>query len=343
MNDNGLNGEKVVITEKEYDKAEEIFRQAKHCILVPVAPDEETVTEAVRRVRARMAIVGSNRYSGPLYSALKEAGAGRGSLLVRFGVGHDGVDKALVRQNGLILCNTPGVLDESVAEHTLWLIGNLARHIPAAEARMRAGEFAGEAGMELHGKRLCVLGFGNIGRRVASIARFGFGMSVRAGGASSVQQLEAREKRSINEIEAAFGLERYTHRLEELLCDCDFLSLHLPATPATRHLINSESLGWLKPGARLVNTGRGSLVDEVALYEALAGGKLAGAALDVFEHEPYQPVADGMDLRRLPNVVLTPHIGSNTREANRRMGEASLANVESFLAGDHGRLTRVQE
>jgi phosphoglycerate dehydrogenase-like enzyme len=84
-------------------------------------------------------------------------------------------------------------------------------------------------------------------------------------------------------------------------------------------------------------------VDEVALYEALAGGKLAGAALDVFEHEPYQPVADGMDLRRLPNVVLTPHIGSNTREANRRMGEASLANVESFLAGDHGRLTRVQE
>jgi lactate dehydrogenase-like 2-hydroxyacid dehydrogenase len=341
MSNQPLRPETVIITEKEYGKAEEVFRKVKHCALIPVAPDEETVSAAVRREKARVAIIGSSLYSGPLYAALQETGADRGSLLVRFGVGHDNVDKALVRQHGIILCNTPGVLDESVAEHTLWLLGSLARRIPAAEARMRAGDFAAEAGLELHGKRLSVLGFGNIGRRVALMARVALGMVVKAGGASTVAQLETREKRSIEEIQTAFGLDHYTNNLEDLLRDCNFLSLHLPATPATRHLLNSESLGWLNPSAMLINTGRGSLVDEAALYQALANGRLAGAALDVFEHEPYRPVAEGMDLRRLPNVVLTPHIGSNTREANRRMGEASLANVTHFLNGNLNVLTRV--
>ena len=290
---------------------------------------------------SRAVIIGVTRYSGPLYQALKQTGQGCGSILARFGVGHDGVDKTMARQNGVTVCNTPGVLDLSVAEHAFWLMGNLARRLSRSEARLRAGEFAGETGGELHGKRLGVLGFGRIGRRVAAMAHFGFGMSVRAADVMRMADLEAQEKRPAAEIQQAYGLDLYTNDNESLLRECDFLTIHLPAMPATHHFINAARLGLMKASAAVINTARGSLLDEAALFDALAGGRLAGAALDVFEHEPYRPVAPGKDLRQLPNVVMTPHIGSNTREANQRMAEACLANLTHFFAGTFDRLTQV--
>jgi lactate dehydrogenase-like 2-hydroxyacid dehydrogenase len=331
----------VLVTEPEYAKGEPVFRSTTGLEFRPAPADEAALSAAVLQTQARVVIIGVVPYTGPLYRALQATSRGHGALLARFGVGHDGVDKAQARENGIIVCNTPGVLDVSVAEHTLWLMGNVARHLSQLEARLRGGEFRGETGGELCGKRLGILGFGRIGRKVAKIAHLGFGMEIWAAGKGSLADLEAREGRSLRELRAEYGLELYTDDADQLLQECDYLSLHLPALPATRHFINAARLALLKPGAVLINTARGSLVDEAALYDALAAGKLAGAGLDVFEREPYQPVTPERDLRKLANVVLTPHVSSNTREANQRMAAACVANVRHFFNGNTAQLTRV--
>ncbi|MBI5687890.1 MAG: hypothetical protein HZC54_22695 [Verrucomicrobia bacterium] len=324
--------ETVLVTELEFRKAESVFCEAEDLRCEPAAADESALAEAVAAHGARAVIVGVAPYRGPLYEML---GKKKGAIIARFGVGHDSVNKPLARQHGIVVTNTPGVLDVSVAEHALWLMGCLARKVSRLEARMRAGEFAGEVGMELRGKTLGVLGFGAIGRRVASIAHFGFGMKVMA-----CDQIPPEK---MAEAIAANGVERYTTDAEELLRQADFISVHLPVVPSTQRFINATRLAWLKPGAMLVNTARGAVLDEEALYDALAAGRLAGAGLDVFEREPYVPAHPGKDLRKLENVVLTPHVGSNTREANRRMAEASLENVRCFLAGKLDKLARVDQ
>ncbi len=347
--------ETILVTELEFRKAESVFREAKDVRCEPAPVDEAALAEAVAASGARAVIVGVAPYRGALYEALgravapaslpaakpelsgagRDAGATNGAIIARFGVGHDSVNKPLARQHGIVVTNTPGVLDVSVAEHAMWLMGCLARKVSRLEARMRAGEFAGEVGMELRGKALGVLGFGAIGRRVAAIAHFGFGMKVIA-----CDQIPPEK---MAEVVAASGVERYTTDAEELLRQVDFISIHLPVVPATQRFINATRLAWLKPGAMLVNTARGAVLDEEALYDALAAGRLAGAALDVFEREPYVPAHPDKDLRKLENVVLTPHVGSNTREANRRMAESALENVRCFLAGKLDRLARVDQ
>ena len=324
--------ETILVTELEFRKAEEVFRDARDVRCEPAPVDEAALAETVVSRGARAVIVGVAPYRGPLYEAL---GKKSGAIIARFGVGHDSVNKPLARQHGIIVTNTPGVLDVSVAEHALWLMGCLGRKISRLEARLRAGEFAGEVGMELRGKTLGVLGFGTIGRRVAAIAHFGFGMKVIA-----CDQIPPDK---IAEAVAANGVEHYTTDAEELLRQSDFVSVHLPVVPSTQRFINAARLAWLKPGAMLVNTARGAVLDEEALYDALAAGRLAGAALDVFEREPYMPAHPDKDLRKLENVVLTPHVGSNTAEANRRMAESALENVRCFLAGKLDRLARVDQ
>ena len=145
----------------------------------------------------------------------------------------------------------------------------------------------------------------------------------------------------VAEAIATHGVEDYTTDAESLFGQSDFLSVHLPVVPSTLRFVNAARLAWLKPSALLINTARGAVLDEEAIYDVLASGRLAGAALDVFEREPYVPVHPDKDLRQLQNVVLTPHIGSNTREANRRMAETALRNVRCFLAGQLDRLARV--
>jgi lactate dehydrogenase-like 2-hydroxyacid dehydrogenase len=318
-----------------------VFASA-HGFRIRSAPlDEEELAAAVREHHARAVILGTAQYVGPLYRALAEAAEGHGALIARFGVGHDGVDKALARKHGVIVCNTPGALDISVAEHAFWLMGTLARQVCRLAARFRDGQFAAETGAELCGKRLGILGFGRIGGRVAAMAHAGLGMRVLAAGVLTVAQLERREGRAFPDIQAAYGLEGYTTRVEDVLTACDVLSIHLPALPTTWRFVNADRLALMQPVALLVNTARGSVLDEDALYDALAGGRLAGAALDVFENEPYRPVTDGKDLRTLPSVVLTPHIGSDTWEANRRIAEICLANITRFFAGEFERLDRV--
>ncbi|HOX01285.1 MAG TPA: NAD(P)-dependent oxidoreductase [Candidatus Paceibacterota bacterium] len=318
----------VLVTEPEYRKAEAVFREARDVRCEPAPSEESALTARVDDLGVRAVIVGVACYRGPLYEALGKRGDG---LIARFGVGHDNIDKPLARQHGVVVANTPGALDQSVAEHTLWLMGCLARRIARLDARVRAGEFAGQAGIELGGKTLCVLGLGSIGRRVAAMACFGFGMEVVACG-----------RRATAERIAECGIARYTDCAEDALRQCDVLSVHLRSDASTRHFIDASKLRWLKPGALLINTARGAVLDEAALFDALAGGRLAGAALDVFEREPYQPAHPDKDLRTLDSALLTPHAGSNTHEANARMARAAIDNARHFLAGQLERMTRVE-
>jgi D-3-phosphoglycerate dehydrogenase len=334
-------GETVLATELEHAKGAEVFSGASDLRILPAPRDEEALAAAVREHHARTVILGVAQYIGPLYRALGDAADGRGAIIARFGVGHDGVDKALARKHGVIVCNTPRALDISVAEHAIWLMGVLARRVCRLAARFRVGHFVGETGVELYGKRLGILGFGQIGSRVGAMAHGGLGMRVQAAGVLTVAQLERREGRAFADIQAAYGLELYTTRAEDVLAACDVLSIHLPALPTTWRFVNAERLALMQPAALLVNTARGSVLDEDALYDSVAGGRLAGAALDVFENEPYRPVTYGKDLRTLPSMVLTPHIGSDTWEANRRIAEACLANITRFFAGELDRLDRV--
>jgi lactate dehydrogenase-like 2-hydroxyacid dehydrogenase len=333
--------EPVLVTEPEFRKGEEFFRAAPDLALQAAPADESRLAETIAATNARAVVIGARPYTGPLYAALGHTGGAAGALLARFGVGHDGVDKRLTFQHGIVVTNTPGVLDASVAEHTLWLMGSLARRVASLDSALRAGQFFSQAGIELSGKTLGLLGCGGIARRVATIAHFGFGMHVLACGRRTADELAQDAVQPPAELFASWGLDAYTTDPDRVLREADVVSIHLPATPATRQFIDARRLALLKPSALLINTARGSVLDEHALYDALAAGQFAGAALDVFVVEPYLPTAPDKDLRRLPNVVLTPHAGSNTREANHAMAAACLANLRHFFAGRLDQLTRV--
>jgi lactate dehydrogenase-like 2-hydroxyacid dehydrogenase len=333
----------VLVTQKEFSKGEKVFRSAPDLNFQAAPAEEQALAQAALAAKCRAVVLGVERYVGPLYAALGKTGGPRGAIIARFGVGHDGVDKALARQHNAAVTNTPGALDISVAEHTIWLMGCLARNVSAMEARFRAGEFPSQTGAELGGKTLGIVGLGAIGRRVAAMARFGLGMKVFASG--------RRPESELGKELSALGVDRYTNDPDAVFREADVVSIHLPSNAQTRHFVNAQRLALMKSSAFLVNTARGAVLDEAALYDALAAHKLAGAALDVYEKEPYLPASGEVslrgpasldkDLRSLKNVVLTPHIGSNTHEANERIARACVANVSHFFAGRMNELTRV--
>jgi glyoxylate reductase len=224
-----------------------------------------------------------------------------------FAVGYNNVDVEASRELGVTVTNTPGVLTEATADLTMALILAIARRIVEGDREVRdSGRCEWEPlkllGASLQGKRLGILGMGRIGNAVATRAR-AFGMDVA-------------------------GVRRGDD-LEELLATSDVLSIHAPLSRETHHIIDAAALAKMKPGAYLVNTARGALVDEEALCDALERGKLRGAALDVYEHEP----AVNPRLLSLPNVVIVPHIGSATEEARNAMARIAATNVLLFLRG----------
>ena len=309
----------VLVTEPEYRRAESLFRTVEGFTCEPVPSDEAELAAAVRRTGVRAVIVGHQKYEGALYDALPTGG-----LIARFGVGHDGVDKQLATGRGLLCTNAPGVLDTSVAEFTMLLLGAASRFLGAMDADMRAGIWQPLTGVELAGKTLAIIGIGRIGRAVARIAARGFDMRVIGC---------ARPGRT---IEAIADVDTVTTDYDEAVRDADFVSVLIPNSPENRHYMSAERLAAIPSRAWFINTARGAVVDEAALYDALAAGRLAGAAIDVFDREPYVPVDPGRDLRTLPNVLLTPHVGSATPEANRAMGARALQNVALLHEGRYG-------
>ena len=306
----------VVVTEPEFRRAEAVFTaSALRCVVAP--PAEAEIAAAARAAGARHAIVGPFVYSGDLYAALPSGG-----VLARYGVGHDGIDKRLATAAGILCTNTPDVLHQSVAELTMLLILAAARHFEHVSTAMRASKWTPKPGVELQGKTLAVIGCGTIGRATAHIARAGFGMRVVGYRRSAPAPGGDRE---FDAITTDFG---------EAVSGADYVSLHIPALPENANFINDARLAQLAKHAWLINTARGAVVDERALYDAVAAERIGGAALDVFAKEPYEPAVPGKDLRTLSRVVLVPHIGSNTAEANVRMAQRALRNVELGERGD---------
>lgn len=306
----------VVVTDAEYRRAEETFRAVPDIACTMVSSDEDALAASIRETGVRYAIVGHRQYVGPLYAALP-----RGGVIARFGVGHDGVDKVKATAAGLICTNAPGVLDQSVAEFTMLMLGAASRRLHTMSAAMQAGEWTPMSGVELKGKTLAIIGIGRIGQGLARIASFGFGMRVVGCG------------RPGRVLEPIAGVDVLTDDFNVAVRDADFIVLLVPSTAETRHYISAERLAAMPRHAWFVNTARGAVVDEVALFDALAEGRLAGAAIDVFDREPYVPFDAAHDLRTLSNVLLTPHVGSATPEANRAMALRALQNVRLAHAG----------
>lgn len=243
-------------------------------------------------------------------------------IFSNYAVGFNNVDVAEAKSRGIVVTNTPGVLTETVAEHTFALILAIASRIPEADAFTRAGKYDGWGplmflGTDISHKTLGILGAGRIGSRVAYHGRFGFDMNV----------IYYDVKRN-DEIEKTTGAS-FRATVDEVLREADVVSIHVPLLDSTRHLINAERLRFMKKSAYLVNTSRGPVIDEAALVEALRGGVIRGAALDVFENEP--ALAPGLAL--LPNVVLTPHIASATEETRSKMAEMAAQAVIDVFEG----------
>jgi lactate dehydrogenase-like 2-hydroxyacid dehydrogenase len=244
-------------------------------------------------------------------------------VIANFGAGYEHIDVAAAKQANLVVTNTPDALTDATAELTVLLILMASRRAGEGERLLREGKWTGWAptqllGMDVKGKTLGLVGFGRIAKEAARRVRAALGMRIA---------YHSRSRASAEE-ENALGAEHHS-TLESLLAASDVVSLHCPGGAATRHLINSNTLSRMKSTAILINTARGSVVDEEALATALAQRQIAAAGLDVYEREPAVSPA----LQELENVVLLPHLGSATLEARTAMGMQMADNLDSFFAG----------
>lgn len=244
-----------------------------------------------------------------------EAGT-RLKAIGRAGAGLDNIDVEAAKKKGIVVLNTPEALANAVAELTVGLLISLARSISLADRTMKEGKWIKKelTGWQLKGKTLGTIGLGNIGERVARVSK-AFGMNIL------ITKRTPPTQKLLEELAAKFV------SLEELLRQSDVITLHVPLTSETHHMIGARELELVKDGAFLINTSRGAIVDEKALLEALRSGKLGGAALDVYEVEPPKD----LELIKLPNVVCTAHIGAQTREAQKEAGTMIAEKVVNLL------------
>ncbi|MCE2952687.1 D-glycerate dehydrogenase [Gemmatimonas sp.] len=250
----------------------------------------------------------------------------RTKLLANVGVGVNHIALEAARRAGIAVSNTPDVVTDDTADVAIALMLMTMRRLGEGERHLRSGAWGGlrptfMLGRTLRGKTLGIVGYGRIGRAVARIAHDAFGMHIL--------WQAPRDPRVDDPATAGPAGAQRVDTLEELLQRSDVVSLHCPATPETRHLINAETLAHMPEHAYLVNTARGDVVDEAALAFALKERRIAGAGLDVYEFEPSVTA----ELRDLENVVLLPHLGSATIETRTNMGMRALRNVDAFVAG----------
>ena len=252
------------------------------------------------------------------------AGGDRVRLIANYGVGFEHIDLAAAKAKGIAVSNTPGVLTDATADIAMTLLLMAARRAGEGERELRAGKWDGWrpthlVGSALKGKVLGLVGMGRIAIATAQRAKHGFGMRIAYYARRECDRAVAVE------LEAEFHSD-----LHGLLGASDFVSLHVPGGAETANLIDAPALAAMKPGGYLINTARGGIVDHDALAEALGSGRLAGAGLDVYPHEPAVPNG----LIGLDNVVLLPHLGSANAETRIAMGMKALRNVEAFANGD---------
>jgi glyoxylate reductase len=310
---------KVIVTrtlpEPVETRLRELFDAELNVSDAPMTPEQ--LVDAVSRADVLVPTV-TDRIDGRILSRAGE----RLRLIAQFGAGVDNIDVATAVQRGITITNTPGVLTEDTADITMALILAVPRRIVEGVRIIEEDKFEGWSptwmmGRRVSGKRLGVIGMGRIGQAVARRAK-AFGM-----------QIHYHNRRKVSahieqELEAT-----YWESLDQMLARMDVVSVNCPHTPATYHLLSARRLALLKPHAYVVNTARGEVIDEAALARMLEKNELAGAGLDVFEHEP----AINPKLKKLKNVVLLPHMGSATLEGRIDMGEKVIINIKTFADG----------
>jgi glyoxylate reductase len=311
---------RVFVTRRIPDAGLALLRKDKN-LSVKVFPHDRRITRkellaGVRGCHAVLALLTER-----IDKEAMDAAGPQLKIVANYDVGYDNIDVAEAKKRGILIANTPGVLTDAVAEHALALLMAAGRRIPEADRFVRAGKYkAWEPmlllGTQFSGKTVGVVGLGRIGSSLAEKCVLGMGMKVRY---YDIRRDEAFEKK----VGAVFGT------VDEVLSGSDFVSIHVPLLPTTRHLIDAKAFRKMRKGAILVNTSRGPVVDEKALVAALKAKRIAGAALDVFEDEP--KLAPG--LAKLPNVVLTPHTASATFEARGDMAVLAAQAIIDVLAG----------
>ena len=308
---------KVFVT---YKIPEDGLKLLKEKYELDVYEGEEFLTkeEMLKRVKDADAVITQLR--DPVDKEFIDAGK-KLKIIANYAVGYNNINVEYAKSKGIYVTNTPGVLTEATADIAWALILAVARKIISADRFVREGKFKGWKpklflGYEIHGKTLGIIGMGRIGQAVARRA-LGFGIKI----------IYHNRKRLPEEIEKKYSASYVD--LETLLKNSDFISINVPLTDETYHLLDEKRLNLLKPNAILVNTARGPVVDEKALYKLLKEGKIAGAGFDVYENEPF--LTPGLE--KLENVVLLPHIGSATFETRSKMSIMVAENVIDALEG----------
>ena len=312
---------KVYVTRKIPESGIELLKNAGHEVIVSEKNGVLTHTELIDELHkhnpdAVLPLL-TDKIDADVFDAAPNA-----KIFASYSVGYGHFDLDAANERGVTCTNTPGVLTDTVAEHTVGLICAISQRIVEADKFTRAGKYKGWSpmlmlGTDLKGKTLGVLGAGRIGSRVAEIMHKGFGMKI--------MYYDIKENDFINnELSGEF---RSTP--EDLLRDSDVVTVHVPLLDSTRGMLNKERLSVMKPSAVLVNTSRGKVIDEKALLEALKDGTIKSAALDVYENEP--ELTPG--LAELDNVILTPHIASASLETREKMSTMAAQNIIDFLDG----------
>ena len=309
----------VIVTRKLPDAIEtrmrELFDARLNVTDTPMT--REQLTEAVQQADVLVPTV-TDRLDSRILARAGE----RLRLIANFGAGVDNIDLETARQRGITVTNTPGVLTDDTADIAMALILAVPRRIVEGSSVLAKGDFKGWSptwmlGHRITGKRLGIIGMGRIGQAVARRAK-AFGLQIH------YHNRKAVPKPMEEELEAT-----YWDSLDQMLARMDIVSVNCPHTPATYHLLSARRLKLMKPTAYIVNTARGEVIDENALARMLEANELAGAGLDVFEHEP----AVNPKLLKQKNVVLLPHMGSATLEGRVDMGEKVIINIKTFADG----------
>jgi glyoxylate reductase len=310
---------KVVVTRRLPDPVETRMRELfdTELNLEDTPMSRETLIAAMQRADVLAPTI-TDRLDGELIGTAGD----QLKLIANFGAGVDHIDVAAAQARGIIVTNTPGVLTEDTADLTMALIMASLRRVVEGANVMQAGDFHGWTptwmlGRRLYGKRLGIIGMGRIGQALARRAR-AFGLGVHYHNRKPVSPRIAEELGAT-----------YWESLDQMLARMDIISVNCPHTPATYHLLSARRLKLMQPHAVLVNTARGEIIDEAALAGMLQAGQLAGAGLDVYEHEPQV----NPKLLKLPNVVLLPHMCSATIEGRVDMGEKVIINIRAYMDG----------
>jgi glyoxylate reductase len=311
---------KVVVTRKLPDPVETRMRELFDTELN--LTDAPMSAEALAAAAARADVLVPT-ITDRIDAKVIAAGGDRLKMIANFGAGVDHIDVSEATERGITVTNTPGVLTDDTADLTMLLIMAVSRRVVEGSAAIHAGEFKGWSptwmlGRRIGGKRLGIIGMGRIGQALARRAR-AFGLSIHYHNRKPVGA------RIAEELEAT-----YWESLDQMLARMDIISVNCPHTPGTYHLLSARRLKLIRPHAIVVNTARGEIIDEASLAAMLEAGELAGAGLDVFEHEP----AVNPKLMKLPNVVLLPHMSSATIEGRVDMGEKVIINIRVWMDGD---------